>query len=166
MRVDRATPTAVALDDATVAFRLADNRVYTAVEQARLAGRAGRIRRHCRADRMREIDAAQCGGRPAQAGIGKRADFRCPARRAEPGRRLSVPGRCAVSLEDRDRQRRHRARDRGHAARARRWNARKAGSPRSGFRRFRQPLSAHALRRPAQARGPCAGPDPRSQRSS
>jgi NitT/TauT family transport system ATP-binding protein len=29
--------TAVALDDATVAFRLADNRVYTAVKQARLA---------------------------------------------------------------------------------------------------------------------------------
>jgi NitT/TauT family transport system ATP-binding protein len=37
LRVDKATPTAVALDDATVAFRLADNRVYTAVEQARLA---------------------------------------------------------------------------------------------------------------------------------
>jgi len=35
--VDKAQPTAVALDDATVAFRLADNRVYTAVEQARLA---------------------------------------------------------------------------------------------------------------------------------
>src|ERR1700730_6640267 len=31
-----ATPTAVALDDATVAFRLADQRVYTAVEKARL----------------------------------------------------------------------------------------------------------------------------------
>ena len=31
-----ATPTAVALDDATVAFRLADARVYTAVEKARL----------------------------------------------------------------------------------------------------------------------------------
>src|SRR5450432_3465325 len=31
-----AQPTAVALDDATVAFRLADARVYTAVEQARL----------------------------------------------------------------------------------------------------------------------------------
>src|SRR5258708_29921246 len=30
-------PTAVALDDATVAFRLADARVYTAVEQARLS---------------------------------------------------------------------------------------------------------------------------------
>jgi NitT/TauT family transport system ATP-binding protein len=37
MRVDKARPTAVALDDATVAFRLADDRVYTAVEQARLA---------------------------------------------------------------------------------------------------------------------------------
>jgi NitT/TauT family transport system ATP-binding protein len=37
MQVDRARPTAVALDDATVGFRLADNRVYTAVEQARLA---------------------------------------------------------------------------------------------------------------------------------
>ena len=31
-----ATPTAVALDDATVAFRLADARVYTAVEKVRL----------------------------------------------------------------------------------------------------------------------------------
>src|ERR1700694_766076 len=37
MGVEKATPTAVALDDAPVAFRLADNRVYTAVERARLA---------------------------------------------------------------------------------------------------------------------------------
>jgi NitT/TauT family transport system ATP-binding protein len=36
-RVDTAQPTAVALDDATVAFRLADSRVYTAVEKARLS---------------------------------------------------------------------------------------------------------------------------------
>ena len=35
-RVETANPTAVALDDATVAFRLADQRVYTAVEKARL----------------------------------------------------------------------------------------------------------------------------------
>jgi NitT/TauT family transport system ATP-binding protein len=35
--VDKAQPTAVALDEATVAFRLANDRVYTAVEQARLA---------------------------------------------------------------------------------------------------------------------------------
>ena len=32
-----AIPTAVALEDATVAFRLADDRIYTAVERARLA---------------------------------------------------------------------------------------------------------------------------------
>src|SRR5260370_34921333 len=37
MRVDKTKPTAVALDDATVAFRLGDARVYTAVEQARLS---------------------------------------------------------------------------------------------------------------------------------
>ncbi len=35
--MDTATPIAVALDDATVAFRLADNRVYTAVERASLS---------------------------------------------------------------------------------------------------------------------------------
>ena len=35
--MEMAKPTAVALDDATVAFRLADGRVYTAVEKARLA---------------------------------------------------------------------------------------------------------------------------------
>jgi NitT/TauT family transport system ATP-binding protein len=35
-RVDTTKPTAVALDDATVAFRLADNRVYTAVQKANL----------------------------------------------------------------------------------------------------------------------------------
>jgi len=35
--VDTAQPTAVALEDATVAFRLADARVYTAVEKANLS---------------------------------------------------------------------------------------------------------------------------------
>jgi NitT/TauT family transport system ATP-binding protein len=37
MRVDRAKPTAVALDDITVAFGLADAQPYIAVEQARLS---------------------------------------------------------------------------------------------------------------------------------
>src|SRR6202163_1492118 len=36
-RVDTAQPTAIALEDATVAFRLAGDRVYTAVEQANLS---------------------------------------------------------------------------------------------------------------------------------
>jgi NitT/TauT family transport system ATP-binding protein len=35
--VDEAKSVAIALEDATVAFRVSDNRVYTAVEQARLA---------------------------------------------------------------------------------------------------------------------------------
>ena len=35
--MDTAMPTAVALDDATVAFRLADDRLYTAVEKANLS---------------------------------------------------------------------------------------------------------------------------------
>ncbi len=39
--MDTAKPTAIALDDATVAFRLADARVYTAVEQASLAVQHG-----------------------------------------------------------------------------------------------------------------------------
>src|SRR6476660_1473388 len=37
MRVETTRPTAVALEDATVAFRLADARLYTAVERAQLA---------------------------------------------------------------------------------------------------------------------------------
>jgi NitT/TauT family transport system ATP-binding protein len=36
IRVDKAQPTAVALDEATVAFRLGDGRLYTAVEKATL----------------------------------------------------------------------------------------------------------------------------------
>src|ERR1700687_4232766 len=43
MRVETAKPTAVALEDATVAFRLADARVYTAVEQARLSVDDGEV---------------------------------------------------------------------------------------------------------------------------
>jgi NitT/TauT family transport system ATP-binding protein len=39
--VHEATSAAVALDDTTVAFRLADNRVYTAVKEARLAVEQG-----------------------------------------------------------------------------------------------------------------------------
>ena len=102
-------------------------RVYTAVEQAQLVGRAWRIRRHRRPHRLREIDAAQRRRRAAQAGRGSGADLRPAADGPEPGCRLSVPGRCAVSLEDRDRQCRHRARDQGRAARAGAASARRAG---------------------------------------
>ena len=154
------TPTAVALEDAKVAFRLGDGRVYTAVEKAASRGRAGRVRRHRRADRLRKIHAAQRRGRPAQAGRRQRQDIRPAARRAEPGRRLPVPGRRAVPLEDCAGQCRDRARDQGHAAC--RGAAAGAEMARLGWpRRLCQPLSAHALRRPAQARGAGAGADPR-----
>ncbi len=111
---------------------------------------------------MRKIDAAQCRGRAFEARGGVGEDFRSAADRAEPGCRLSVSGRCAVSLEDRDRQCRHRPRHQGRAARA-------GAAARAGLahfrrpRRVRQPLSAHAVRRAAQARRAGAGFDPRSK---
>ena len=46
-------PIAVALDNATVAFRVAGDRVYTAVRTGQPVGGAGRVRRHRRADRLR-----------------------------------------------------------------------------------------------------------------
>ena len=76
--------------------------------------------------------------------------------------RLPVSGRCAVSLEDRDRQCRHWPGDQGRAARA-------GAGTRAGLadirrpRRLRRPLSAHAVGRPAQARRPRPGADPRSE---
>ena len=129
--MDTAEPTAVALDDATVAFRLADARVYTAVEQASLSVAHGEF--------VAIVGPTGCGKSTllnVAAGLLKPAAgtvqiFDAAADRAQPGRRLSVPGRCAVSLEDRDRQCRDRPRDRRRAARARRWSARRAGSPRS-----------------------------------
>ena len=88
--------------------------------------------------------------------------FGSAARRAQPPGRLSVPGRRAVSLEDRAGERRHRAGDGRHAgARGARARARLADARRP--RRVRRPLSAHALGRPAQARRPRAGADPRSE---
>jgi NitT/TauT family transport system ATP-binding protein len=53
LRVDKAKPTAVALDGVTVAFGLADAQPYIAVEQARLSVADG------------EFDAAQCRRWPA-----------------------------------------------------------------------------------------------------
>ena len=66
--MDTTKPTAVALDDATVAFRLADARVYTAVEQASLTVEHGEFVAIVGPDRLRKIDPAQRRRRAAQAG--------------------------------------------------------------------------------------------------
>ena len=63
-------------ENATVAFRLAEGRVYTAVEKANLSVAPGRVRRHRRADRVRQIDIAERGGGPSGAGRGPCADLR------------------------------------------------------------------------------------------
>ena len=64
---DTAQPTAVALDDATVAFRVAGRpRLYRG-GTGQPVRRAWRIRRHRRSDRMRKIDAAQCRRRAVEA---------------------------------------------------------------------------------------------------
>jgi NitT/TauT family transport system ATP-binding protein len=57
--------TAIALNDATVAFRLADSRIYTAVEKARLPSRTASSS-PLSVPPAAEIYAAQCRGRPAQ----------------------------------------------------------------------------------------------------
>ena len=63
-------PAAVALADVTMRFRLADGGTYSG--RARLAlGRRRRVRRHRRADRLRQIDPAQRRGRAARAVTGR-----------------------------------------------------------------------------------------------
>ncbi len=113
------------------------------------------------APRMRQVDLAECRRGSDRSRRGARVDLRKPAHRDQSQRRLSLPGRCAVSLEDGDRQRRHRPRD-GR-------NGEGGGAPAGadlarahGPVGVRQSLSAHAVGRPAQARRTCAGAHPRS----
>ena len=117
---DTAQPAAVTLDEATVAFRVAGDRVYTAVERASLSVAHGEF--------VAIVGPTGCGKSTllnVAAGLLKPAAgsvkiFGQPLTGLNRRCRLSVSGRCAVSLEDRDRQRRHRARHQGRAARARR----------------------------------------------
>ncbi len=131
-----AKSTAVALDDATVAFRLADNRVYTAVEQARLAVEHGEF--------VAIVGPTGCGKSTllnVAAGLLKPASgsvriFDAAAHRAQPARpAISFrPMRCFHG------RRRSTMSPSGWRSRARRaatrWNGRKPGSPRSGLAAF------------------------------
>ena len=154
---------AVALADVTITFRLADGGTYTAV-RARLARcRRRRIRRDRRPDRLRQIDAAQCRRRAVPAVAGPGRDLRrgrSPASIASPAT-CSSPRRC---FPGRPRWRMSPSGSRPRARRAtRRASARRTGSTRVGLGAFRPALSAHAVRRAAQARRPRAGADPRSE---
>ena len=65
--------------------------------------RAGRVRVGRRADRLRQVDAAQRRGRPARAVVGRVLVARRAARRASTARRLHVPGRRADAVAQRAR---------------------------------------------------------------
>ncbi len=115
-------------------------------------------------DRLRQVHPAQRGGRACcSPAAGTVAIFGAAARGAQRQGGLPVPAGRADAVEDGARQRRHRARGRrARRARealeqARRWLRR------VGLLGLRRPLSASALGRPAQARRPRAGADPRSQ---
>ena len=122
-----AKPTAVALDDATVAFRLADARVYTAVEKARLSVEHGEFVAIVGPDRLRKIDAAQRRRRAAEAGRRERSRSSTSRLRASTGRPAICfrPTRC---FPGRPRSTMSRSGWRSRARRAaRRCNARRAG---------------------------------------
>ena len=89
---------AVSLADVSVTFRLADGGAYTAVESCDARRRGRRIRRDRRADRLRQVDAAQRRGRPDRAlDTGSATIFGEDLPGPQPAGRLPVPGRGAVS---------------------------------------------------------------------
>src|SRR5664280_1041508 len=104
--------------------------------------RRRRIRRHRGADRLWQIHAAQHRRRADRAVVRPRRYLRQPAGRAQPSGRLSVPGRCAVSLEDGTGKRRHRAGNGRHAVdRSARAGAKLAHA--GGLERVRRPRGHH-----------------------
>ena len=135
-----AKPTAVALDDATVAFRLADDRVYTAVEKASLRVAHGEFvaivgPTGCGKSTLLNVAAGLL--RPASGtvrifdapltGLNREAGYLFQADALFPWK--TAIDNVAIGLEIQG------------TPRARRWRARKAGSPRSASAR-----SATAIR--------------------
>ena len=69
---------AVSLTDLAIAFGLTGGGRYTAVEAIDLAVASGRVRRHRRPDRLREVDPAQRRRRADQAPAGRVEIFGTP----------------------------------------------------------------------------------------
>ncbi len=162
--VEKAMPMAVALDDATVAFRVADARVYTAVEKANLQVADGEFvaivgPTGCGKSTLLNVAAGLL--KPASgtvrifeqplAGLNRQAGYLFQADALFPWK--TALDNVAIGLEVAGAPRAACAGARARLARLGR------------SRRLRQSLSAHALGRPAQARWPRAGADPRSRRS-
>ncbi len=159
---DTAQPAAVALDDATVAFRVAGNRVYTAVEQASLSVAHGEFvaivgPTGCGKSTLLNVAAGllkpaagsvKIFGQPL-TGLNRDAGYLFQADALFPWK--TAIDNVAIGLDIKGAPRAA-----GAAARAGLAHVRRP-------RRVRQPLSAHAVRRPAQARRPGAGSDPRSK---
>ena len=120
----------------SIAFRLAGGGSYTAVERATLHVADGEFvaivgPTGCGKSTLLNIAAGLIAPSSGRVDI-----FGSAARRAQPPGRLSVPGRRAVSLEDRAGERRHRTGDGGHAVERSARRARKAGSTRVGLGAF------------------------------
>ncbi len=128
----------------------------TAIRDFTMTVERRRVRRRRRPDRLRQVDHAQPGHRAGEA-VGRRGarDGRA-GQRHRPAHRLRVPDRRAVSVAQRDRQRRRRpAVSRQAEGRGLRRGAAVARARQPC--RARDQVSAPALRRHAQARG--AGAD-------
>ena len=127
--------------------------------------RRRRIRLGGRADRLRQVHAAQRRRGLAATFVRRRARPRRAARRHQSPRRLHVPGRIADAVAQRARQRARRTGIRAASSAPRRSAAREDWLDARRPARIRDALSARALRRHAQARRAGADADPRSRRS-
>ena len=155
-------PIAVALDNATVAFRVAGDRVYTAVEQASLSVAHGEFvaivgPTGCGKSTLLNVAAGllkpaagsvKIFGQPL-TGLNRDAGYLFQADALFPWK--TAIDNVAIGLDIKG------------APRAQALQRAQGWLTSVGPRRVRQPLSAHAVRRTAQARRPRAGPDPRSQ---
>src|SRR5437762_9934846 len=125
-------------------------------------GASGRVRRDRRAERLRQVDAAQRRRRPAAADLRGGPCGRRAACRAEPSRDVHVPAGCAAAVEDGARQRRARPYARRRGARRRAGEGGGVDCARRP-RAIRVALSGAAERRHAQARRDGAELDSRSR---
>ena len=130
----------ISVRDVSLVYDTPAGRV-TGVRAGELRHRASRVPLPGRAQRLREVDAAQHHRRVPRAHRRRGADRRQADRRARHGPRHRVPGfRPAVSLAHGARQRRLRPGDEGHAARPSARGSRSSSCASSSSRSSRRPI--------------------------